>query len=129
MKDNARRSHDERSESAVNAAKCCHRPLDHLRAYMASKHGVIGLTKTAVLEYAKEGIRVNALCPGAINTPMIDEAEILYPQVREFLTSMHPIGRLGEAEEIANAVVWLCSDLSSFVTGHSLVIDGALTAQ
>ena len=100
-----------------------------LCAYTASKHGVIGLTKTAALEYAKHGIRVNAVCPGAINTPMVDKAERIYPEVRELLTSMHPIGRLGEPDEVAAAVLWLCSDRASFVTGHSLVIDGALTAQ
>lgn len=100
-----------------------------LCAYTASKHGVIGLTKTAALEYAKQGIRVNAVCPGAINTPMVDKAEMIYPEVRELLTSMHPIGRLGEPDEVAAAVLWLCSDRASFVTGHSLVIDGALTAQ
>lgn len=100
-----------------------------LCAYTASKHGVIGLTKTAALEYAKQGIRVNAVCPGAINTPMVDKAEMIYPEVRGLLTSMHPIGRLGEPDEVAAAVLWLCSDRASFVTGHSLVIDGALTAQ
>ena len=98
-------------------------------AYVASKHGVVGLTKTAALEYAKLGIRVNALCPGAINTPMLDRALSTQPQLAESVTSMEPVGRLGKPEEIAEAVVWLCSDAASFVTGHAMSVDGGWVAQ
>jgi len=98
-------------------------------AYVASKHGVIGLTKAAALEYATSGIRVNAVCPGVIRTPMIDRIVKARPEMKEVYRTMHPIGRLGEAEEIAEAVVWLCSDAASFVTGHSMLVDGGLTVQ
>jgi len=98
-------------------------------AYVASKHGVIGLTKAAALEYATAGIRVNAVCPGVIRTPMIDRIVAARPQMKEVYRTMHPLGRLGEPEEIAEAAVWLCSDAASFVTGHAMVVDGGLTAQ
>jgi NAD(P)-dependent dehydrogenase (short-subunit alcohol dehydrogenase family) len=97
-------------------------------AYNASKHGVIGLTRAAALEYAKEGIRVNAVCPGFINTPMlgnsvdVDEAEV--KALAEFLKRDMPLGRRGNPEEVAEAVVWLCSDAASFVTGHAMAVDG-----
>ena len=98
--------------------------------YIASKHGVIGLTKKAALEYAKLGIRVNAVCPGVINTPMMDEVFSSNPDTQlQEIESVHPIGRLGIPEEIANAVVWLCSPDASFVTGHSMIVDGGYTAQ
>lgn len=95
--------------------------------YVASKHAVIGLTKNAALEYAKQGIRVNAVAPAAIETPMLDRFTESVP--REMLTSLHPIGRLGKPEEIADAVVWLASSQSSFVTGQTIAVDGGFTAQ
>lgn len=100
-----------------------------LPAYVASKHGVAGLTKTAALEYSKEGIRVNAVCPGAIRTPMIERILEESPEMGDMLNSMHPIGRLGEPGEIAKAVVWLCSDAASFVTGLPMPVDGGSVAQ
>ena len=98
-------------------------------AYVASKHGVIGLTKTAALECAKSGIRVNAICPGVIQTPMIDRVLTRHPQLAELLTATEPVGRLGKPEEIAEAAVWLCSDAASFVTGHAMAVDGGYLAQ
>lgn len=98
--------------------------------YVASKHAVLGLTKTAALEYAKQGIRVNAVSPGGIETPMLHRFTG-GPGTEFFnqLAGMHPVGRLGRPEEIAEAVVWLCSDKASFVTGVSLTADGGWTAQ
>jgi NAD(P)-dependent dehydrogenase (short-subunit alcohol dehydrogenase family) len=95
--------------------------------YVASKHAVIGLTKAAALEYAKSGIRVNAVAPGAIESEMLDRFTQQVP--REALAAMHPVGRTGKAEEIADAVVWLCSPQASFVTGQTLAIDGGFTVQ
>ena len=100
-----------------------------LPAYVASKHGVIGLTKTSALECAKLGIRVNAVCPGAIKTPMIDRITGNKKEVEEQFAGMEPIGRLGQPEEVANAVLWLCSDEASFVTGHAMAVDGGWVAQ
>lgn len=100
-----------------------------LPAYVASKHGVAGLTKTASLEYAKEGIRVNAVCPGAIRTPMIERILEENPEMGDMLNSMHPIGRMGEPAEVAKAVVWLCSDAASFVTGLPMPVDGGVVSQ
>jgi NAD(P)-dependent dehydrogenase (short-subunit alcohol dehydrogenase family) len=100
-----------------------------LPAYVASKHGIIGLTKSTALEYAKLGIRVNAVCPGAIKTPMIDRITGNKKEVEEQFEAMEPIGRLGEPEEVANAVLWMCSDEASFVTGHALAVDGGWVAQ
>lgn len=99
-----------------------------LPAYVASKHGVIGLTKTAALENAKSGIRVNAVCPGVINTAMIDRITGKNPEVEKQYVAIEPIGRMGEPGEIAEAVVWLCSDAASFVTGHALPVDGGFVA-
>lgn len=98
-------------------------------AYVASKHGVLGLTKTAALEYAKANIRVNSICPGVIKTPMIDRFSHGEAQVQKQLIEGEPVGRMGQPEEIAAAVLWLSSDQSSFVTGHSLVVDGGWVAQ
>lgn len=95
--------------------------------YVASKHAVLGLTKNAALEYAKLGIRVNAVSPAAIETPMLDRFTESVP--RDMLASLHPIGRLGQPREIADAVVWLLSQQASFVTGQSLTVDGGFTAQ
>lgn len=95
--------------------------------YTATKHGVIGLTRHGALRWAKAGIRVNAVCPGVIETPMTAPLTA-NPEMRQLLDSMTPMGRMGRAEEIASAVLWLCSDQASFVTGHPLVVDGGATA-
>src|SRR5215813_7424632 len=97
-------------------------------AYVASKHAVVGLTKTAALEYAHQGIRVNCICPGVIHTPMTAEG-LRDPERRARIVASEPMGRVGTPEEIAEAVVWLCSDAASFVTGHTMTIDGGLVAQ
>jgi NAD(P)-dependent dehydrogenase (short-subunit alcohol dehydrogenase family) len=98
-------------------------------AYVASKHGVIGLTKSAALDHARSGIRVNAICPGVIRTPMIGRRLDAKPHREAAFIAMEPVGRLGEPEEIAEAAVWLCSDAASFVTGHSMAVDGGLVAR
>jgi NAD(P)-dependent dehydrogenase (short-subunit alcohol dehydrogenase family) len=98
-------------------------------AYVASKHGVVGLTKTAALEYAKAGIRVNAVCPGPIDTPMLQKGATRVPQIIEKMVEAQPNKRLGKPEEIAEAAVWLCSDRASFVTGLAMSVDGGYIAQ
>jgi NAD(P)-dependent dehydrogenase (short-subunit alcohol dehydrogenase family) len=95
--------------------------------YCASKHGVMGLTKSAALETARSGIRVNVVCPAVIETPMADRA-YADPGIHKFVLGLHPIGRFGRAEEISAAVLWMCSDRASFMTGQSLVLDGGLLA-
>ena len=97
-------------------------------AYTASKHGVIGLTKSAALEYAKVGIRVNAVCPAYTDTAMARQAIDANPAMQDMMTRAIPMKRLGQPTEVAEAVVWLCSDAASFITGHQLVVDGGLTA-
>ena len=98
--------------------------------YVASKHAVIGLTRTAALEYATKGVRVNAVSPGAIETPMFDRfSGALGAGAHDQIASLHPVGRTGQPEEIAEAVVWLCSEKASFVTGQSLAVDGGFTAK
>jgi NAD(P)-dependent dehydrogenase (short-subunit alcohol dehydrogenase family) len=96
-------------------------------AYSASKHGVVGLTKSAALETARIGIRINAVCPGAIETSMADRL-FGAPQVHKYVLSCHPIGRFGKAAEVAEAVLWMCSDQASFMTGQTLVLDGGFLA-
>jgi NAD(P)-dependent dehydrogenase (short-subunit alcohol dehydrogenase family) len=96
--------------------------------YTATKHGIIGLTKTVALEYARAGIRVNALCPGAIHTGMVAKLIKEYPDLEKYYADAHPVGRLGEVEEVAGAVVWMCSDAAAFMTGTSMIIDGGVTA-
>jgi len=95
--------------------------------YTASKHGVVGLTRHGALRWAQAGIRVNCVCPGVIETPMTAPLTA-NPEMKKILDGMTPMGRMGKAEEIASAVMWLCSDQASFVTGHPLVVDGGATA-
>jgi NAD(P)-dependent dehydrogenase (short-subunit alcohol dehydrogenase family) len=97
--------------------------------YAASKHAVIGLTKTAALEYCAQGIRINAVNPAAIDTEMIDRLADGLNTKKDDLSALHPLGRIGRVEEVAEAVLWLCSDRASFVTGHSLMVDGGFTAR
>ncbi len=97
--------------------------------YSASKHGVLGLTRTAAIEYASAGIRVNAVCPGAIDTPMMDQTFERFPGFRESLIGFVPLGRLGLPAEVASAIVWLSSDAASFVTGEALAVEGGLLAR
>jgi NAD(P)-dependent dehydrogenase (short-subunit alcohol dehydrogenase family) len=94
-------------------------------AYTASKHGVMGLTKVAAFQYARDRIRISAVCPACIDTPMLASAP---EEVRQYLKTLHPIGRFGKPEEVAAAVMWLCSDLSAFVTGTGVVLDGGASA-
>jgi NAD(P)-dependent dehydrogenase (short-subunit alcohol dehydrogenase family) len=102
--------------------------LPNRAAYHAAKHGVIGLTKSAALEYAPRGIRINAVCPGIIDTPMVAGMLVGQSEAMKELMKEQPIGRLGRAEEIASAVLWLCSPAASFVIGHALAVDGGYTA-
>jgi NAD(P)-dependent dehydrogenase (short-subunit alcohol dehydrogenase family) len=95
--------------------------------YHAAKHGVLGLTKNAALEYAARGIRINAVCPGIIDTPMVPSMRATQAEAMRELMKDVPIGRLGRAEEIADAVLWLCSSAASFVIGHALAVDGGYT--
>jgi NAD(P)-dependent dehydrogenase (short-subunit alcohol dehydrogenase family) len=96
-------------------------------AYVAAKHGVLGLTKTAALEYSKLGIRTVAVCPAFIHTPMIDQG--ITPEIQTEIAGMHPMGRMGEPEEVAGLVVWLCSDAASFISGSPYLVDGGYVAQ
>lgn len=100
-----------------------------LPAYVASKHGVVGITKTAALECAEQGIRVNALCPGVIRTPMVERVTHGDPEVEAGFVAGEPVHRMGTPEEMADVVVWLLSDRSSFVTGQAIAADGGWTAQ
>lgn len=96
--------------------------------YIAAKHGVIGLTKAAAIEYSAQGIRINAVCPGVIDTPLIQSRMDMDASVRAGLEARHPVGRLGRAEEIADAIIWLASPGAAFVNGIALPVDGGWTA-
>lgn len=98
-------------------------------AYIASKHGVVGLTKSAALAYARAGIRVNTVCPAYIHTPMTTPAFALNPGRLAAEIARHPFGRLGTAEEVAEAIMWLCSEAASYITGHALAVDGGFLVQ
>jgi NAD(P)-dependent dehydrogenase (short-subunit alcohol dehydrogenase family) len=97
--------------------------------YSASKFAIIGLTKAAAVQHSKDGVRINAVCPGVIRTPMIDRLTGQEPAAEAAFAAGHPIGRLGEPEEIGDAVIYLCSDAASFITGVALAVDGGWTAQ
>ena len=101
----------------------------NIAPYAATRHAVLGLTKSAALEYVKQGIRVNAVCPGAAKTPLLDMVTGGSPEIENQWASFMPIGRLGRPDEIANAIVWLCSSDSSFVVGHALAADGGWAVQ
>lgn len=96
-------------------------------AYIACKHAIIGLTKTAAIDYSAQGIRINAVCPGVIRTPMADELIRHNPQLEDMFTKDIPAGRLGKPEEIADAVLWLCSLHATYMNGHALIVDGGVT--
>jgi NAD(P)-dependent dehydrogenase (short-subunit alcohol dehydrogenase family) len=98
-------------------------------ALVASHHGIIGLTRQAALEYAKQGIRINAVCPTVTRTPRFDRVHGGNPEVAARMAARNPSGRIGESEDAAEAVVWLCSEAASFVVGHTLVVDGGVLAQ
>lgn len=98
-------------------------------AYCAAKFGIVGLTKAAALDYAASNLRINAVCPGIIETPMMDRFSGGTPEGRKRVIAQEPVGRMGKPEEIAAAVVWLCSDAAAFVVGHALVVDGGQTVQ
>lgn len=100
-----------------------------LPAYVASKHGVVGLTKSAALEFVRSGIRVNAICPGTTRTPMIEAYIGGDPNVEKMMTMASPLGRMAHPDEMAEAAVWLCSDAASFVTGVALPVDAGAVAQ
>jgi NAD(P)-dependent dehydrogenase (short-subunit alcohol dehydrogenase family) len=114
----------------VNTASAAGLVASHsMPAYTAAKHGVVGLTKCAALEYARSGIRINDVCPGVVDTPLVEGMVAGRPKLAARLDEVEPIGRKARPEEIAEAVVWLCSDAASFVTGCSMSVDGGLTAQ
>lgn len=103
--------------------------IANLGAYTASKHGVIGLTKSAALEYAPRGINVNAVCPGPVETPMVQRALATAPEHMDTVIKEIPAGRLGRADEIASVVLWLCSEHAGFVVGQAIAVDGGFTAK
>jgi NAD(P)-dependent dehydrogenase (short-subunit alcohol dehydrogenase family) len=98
--------------------------VQKLPAYVASKHGVVGLTKTAALEYASRGIRINAVCPGFVEGVMVERLTGGDAEIKSQFIARYPMGRMGTSEEVAEAVLWLCSDMASFITGYALAVDG-----
>ena len=98
-------------------------------AYVTSKHGIIGMTRSAALEHVKDHIRINAICPGNTETPIFDDLKRDMPDVFQGLVAATPMGRFAQPDEIANAVIWLCSDAASYCTGHAMVVDGCYTIQ
>ena len=130
MKHELRRMREQGSGAIVNCSSLGGLVgLPSRAAYHASKHGVIGLTRSAALEYAPRGICINAVCPGIIETPMVASMLVSQPEAMKELMKEQPIGRLGRPEEIAAAVLWLCSPAASFVIGHALAVDGGYTAR
>lgn len=116
--------------SIINTSSVAgHQGMAGVAVYVASKHAVEGLTKAAALEYAKQGIRINAVAPAAIETPMYNRFTGGSNDMQEFMKNLHPIGRVGTVDEIAGTVLWLASSHSSFVTGQSILVDGGFTAQ
>ena len=112
----------------VNASSCAGvKGFAGQAAYAAAKHGVVRLTRSAALDYAKSNIRVNAVCPGIIDTPMMQRFSGGTPEGRKGVIAQEPIGRMGKPEEIGATVVWLCSDAAAFVIGHAMVVDGGQT--
>jgi NAD(P)-dependent dehydrogenase (short-subunit alcohol dehydrogenase family) len=103
--------------------------FENASAYVAAKHGVLGLTKTAAQEYAQQGVRVNAVCPGFIETPLLAAGGLDDPEMRQGIEALHPVNRLGNVDEVASAVIWLCTDGASFTTGEALTVDGGYTAR
>ncbi|MGK0169537.1 MAG: NAD(P)-dependent dehydrogenase (short-subunit alcohol dehydrogenase family) [Gammaproteobacteria bacterium] len=100
----------------------------NMPAYVASKHAVLGLTRTTALEYGAKGIRINAVCPGPIRTPMLEKLMAQNPRMESAAIAAVPVKRLGEPQDIAEAALWLCTDRADFVNGHALVVDGGMTA-
>lgn len=98
-------------------------------SYVSSKHAAVGLTRNAAIQYARKGIRINAICPGYVRTPMLQRNFDAFPAVEAEINEMHPMGRVAEPSEVADAVVWLLSDAASFVTGHALMVDGGISAR
>ncbi len=130
MKSEIRRMLEQGSGAIVNTASAAGLVgVPSMPDYVASKHAVVGLTKTAALEYAKSGIRVNAVCPGVVQTSMVERVLQRAPGFDEVALASEPVGRFGQPAEIGEAVVWLCSDAASFVTGIPLSVDGGLVAQ
>ena len=129
MKHEIRHMLDQGGGALVNASSIAGlKSLKGTSAYCATKHAVVGLTKTAALDYAQQGIRVNAVCPGWIRTPLLEIDGSLDPEREAQFVAREPIGRLGLPDEVAEAVVWLCSDAASFVTGHAMAVDGGVMA-